>query len=411
MRYSRELIRTSKGAKIFDSVNATLLQQAGFVSQTMAGVYTFLPLGWRVLNKIEDIIRGEMDKLGAEMLMPAIVPEALWRETGRLDTVSILMGTRPANAASRKKNDASYILNPTHEEVITPIVRHLKPSYKDLPFAVYQIQTKFRNEERPKSGLLRGREFRMKDLYSFHATSEDFENFYNHAKEVYQATFGHLGIGQDTVIALASGGEFTREYSHEFDTRCDTGEDTVCYDEVEDVYYNEEVAPAAVKKRGDCFRAAEVGNIFPLGTKFSEAFNYYFRDETGQRNPVIMASYGIGSSRVMGVLVEKYHDDRGIIWPEAVAPFRVHLVGLALEKEDVRRRADEVYKQLTARGIEVLYDDRTTASVGEKLADADLIGIPWRVVVSPKTGQSVEIKKRNESEAQIGDLETLWRML
>src|SRR3989344_8238888 len=219
MRYSRLLLKTNKDAKQFDSVNATLLSQAGFIHQAMAGVYTFLPLGWRVLNKIENIIREEMDTVGAEMLMPAIVPTALWEQTGRLATVSVLMGTKPANEEARKRNDASYILNPTHEEVITPIAQRFKPSYKDLPFAVYQIQTKFRNEERPKSGLLRGREFRMKDLYSFHATQEDFQHYYDEVKEVYVRIFERLGMGNATVVALASGGGFTTEYSHEFEVR------------------------------------------------------------------------------------------------------------------------------------------------------------------------------------------------
>src|SRR3989344_4234473 len=218
MRYSSLMIKTNKEAHEFDSVNATLLQKGGFIERTMAGVYTYLPLGWRVLNKIENIIREEMDKVGTEMLMPALAPRQLWQQTGRQD-IDILFMASGANEASIKKNNASYIINPSHEEIITPIAQKIKTSYKDLPFAVYQIQTKFRNEERPKSGLLRGREFRMKDLYSFHATEEDFQHYYDEVKEVYVRIFERLGMGNATVVALASGGGFTTEYSHEFEVR------------------------------------------------------------------------------------------------------------------------------------------------------------------------------------------------
>ena len=411
MRYSRLLLKTNKDAKQFDSVNATLLSQAGFIHQAMAGVYTFLPLGWRVLNKIENIIREEMDTVGAEMLMPAIVPTALWEQTGRLATVSVLMGTKPANEESRKRNDASYILNPTHEEVITPIAQRFKPSYKDLPFAVYQIQTKFRNEERPKSGLLRGREFRMKDLYSFHATQEDFQHYYDEVKEVYVRIFERLGLGNATVVALASGGDFTTEYSHEFDVRLEAGEDTVYYDERNDVHYNSEVAPAEVRERGDSFTVSEIGNTFPLGTKFSQAFAYTYRDAAGVMQPVIMASYGIGTSRIMGVLVEKFNDDRGMVWPAAVAPFTVHLLGLNAGKANVRERADTVYDQLQQAGVEVLYDDRPDISAGAALADADLIGVPWRAIVSEKTGDQIEVKARREQETRLVSAKGLFHLV
>ncbi len=400
MRYGQLLIKTAKEMRPADSVNATLLQQAGFIEQVMAGVYAYLPLGWRVLNKIENIIRAEMDTLGAEMLMPAIVPTALWERTGRLATMDVLMTTQPANWAAKAKHDATYVLNPTHEEVITPIAQKRKFSYKELPFAVYQIQTKFRNEARPKSGLLRCREFRMKDLYSFHATEQDRRSFYERTKEVYATTFQRLGLGQDTVMAKASGGDFTQEFSHEFDTRCAGGEDTVYYDETHDVYYNAEVAPEAVKRQGRSFAAAEVGNIFPLGTKFAQAFGYCYIDKQGRQQLVHMASYGIGSSRIMGVLVEKYHDESGIIWPAAVAPFTVHLVGLNMEQPAVRQQAEAVYEQCVAAGADVLFDDRREVAAGEKLADADLLGIPWRAVVSKKTGTEVELKRRSERTVQ-----------
>lgn len=404
MKYSNLLLKTTKEAKEYDSVNATLLQKGGFIDQTMAGVYTFLPLGWRVLSKIENIVREEMDKVGAEILMPALSPRSLWEQTNRTG-IDVLFEALGANDASRKKNPSGAILNPTHEEIITPIAQQMKPSYKDFPYAVYQIQTKFRNEERPKSGLMRGREFRMKDLYSFHISDADRKEYYERVREVYRTIFQRLGIGDDTVIAYASGGDFTKEFSEEFQTRCDAGEDTIYYDEKNDAYYNKEVAPPEVKERGNSFSASEVGNIFPLGTKFTSAFKYTYRDENGQEQLVHMASYGIGTSRIMGVLVEKFHDDRGIIWPEAVAPFAVYLAALSKGEDEVADRAANVYEQLTQAGISVLYDDRPAASPGEKLSDADLLGIPWRVVVSKKTGEQIELKRRNEQETKMMSVE------
>lgn len=407
MRYSQLLLNTNKQARQFDTINATLLQKGGFIDQTMAGVYTYLPLGWRVLNKIENIIRQEMDQFGAEMLMPAMAPEKLWQDTGRLETVDILMKAIAANDPSRKKNKANYILNSTHEEVITPIVKKNKPSYRDLPFAVYQIQTKFRNEERPKSGLLRGREFRMKDLYSFHATEEDLHTFYDSVKEGYQRIFDQLGIGEQTVIAKASGGDFTKDFSHEFNTKCETGEDTVYYDAENKEYYNQEVAPQAVIEAGESHQVCEVGNIFPLETKYSKAFDYYYVDQNSQKNPVYMASYGIGSSRVMGVIVELFHDDKGIIWPENIAPYQVYLTTINADDPQVEQRGEELYQKLLAHNIEVMFDDRKSASAGEKLTDADLIGTPWRLVISSRTGNKIEAKKRDEQETNLLTIEQL----
>lgn len=407
MRYSKLLLRTNKEARQFDSINATLLQKAGFVDQTMAGVYTYLPLGWRVLNKIENIIREEMDTVGTEMLMPSLAPKTLWETTGR-DDMNILFKATGANEASVKRNNATYIINPSHEEIITPIALKTKPSYKDLPFAIYQIQTKFRNEERPKSGLMRGREFRMKDLYSFHATEEDMMAYYEQVKNIYMTIFTRLGIGDDTYITNASGGDFTKEFTHEFQTTCVNGEDTIYIDREKREAWSEEVVSEEDKKNLETQQASEVGNIFPLGTKYSEAFGYLYADESGNKNPVIMASYGIGSSRVMGVLVEKFHDDKGIVWPGSVAPFQVHLTVInALQDEKIRDKGETIYKALVDEGIEVLIDDRESVSGGEKLADADLIGIPWRVVVSPKTGDNLELKKRNEEKAELVSVEKL----
>lgn len=411
MRYSHNLIKTNKEARQFDSVNATLLQKGCFIDQTMAGVYSYLPLGLKVLQNIEQIIREEMDTVAAEILLPALVPKKIWETTGRLETVDVLFAAGPANRGSRQRNDSSYILNSTHEDTLTPVVQKYMGSYRDLPFAVYQIQTKFRNEERPKSGLLRGREFRMKDLYSFHASDSDREQYYNLIKKVYVRIFERLGLGDDTVIALASGGDFTTDYSHEFQTKVDSGEDTIFYDEATDTYYNKEVAPPELIEKSLGITTCEVGNIFPLGTKFTQAFGYTFTDKTGQQLPVYMASYGIGSSRIMGVIVEKFHDDRGIVWPKAVAPFMVQLVAITGNNDAIKDRADAVYEKLRAAKISVLYDDREGTTAGGKLADADLIGCPWRVVVSAKTGEQIEAKQRQENSAKLTSLDEFLRQL
>lgn len=411
MRFSKLVLGTVKEMRQLDSVNATLLQKAGFIHQTMAGVYTLLPLGFRVLTKIETIVREEMEALGAEMLMPSLAPRSLWEQTGRLNEMDVLLEARGGNKASRAINDATYVLNSTHEEIITPIVRRFRPSYKDLPCAVYQIQTKFRNEPRPKSGLMRGREFRMKDLYSFHASEGDFKDFYERAKQAYRRTFNRLGLGEITHEVLASGGSFTKEYSHEFDTACEAGEDTIYLDEDNNVRYNKEVAPVEVRKKYQPYQAAEVGNIFPLGIKYSQAFNYYVIDEQGRRQPVYMGSYGLGTTRVMGVLVEIFHDDQGIIWPAAVAPCTVHLLGLNLDSGSVRQRAEAAYEKLKENNQEVLYDDRRQTAAGEKFMEADLIGIPWRVVVSEKTGKQVEVKRRGEDNGQMMKIEQLLTLL
>lgn len=555
MKYSQLHIKTNKSAKDFSSVNATLLIKAGFIDQTMAGVYSFLPLGLRVLTKIENIVREEMDKIGVEISMPALSPKDLWEQTGRLHTVDVLMKTQGANEAALKKNNAEYVLNSTQEELVTPIAQKYLVSYSDFPAAFYQIQTKFRNEPRAKSGILRGREFRMKDLYSFHTSEADLKKYYNLVKDAYTKVFERLGLGDETYLTLASGGDFTKDYSHEFQTRCENGEDIIFYVKSKNLAYNREVAPAQapvmndsseemkpleevegqgiigvealaeylkipvekttktilfeteigevvaaavrggydineekllkivgckelklasaetvkrvtqaevgyagilnlptevkvfldesmkgrrnfecganrtnyhsinvnfgrdlsepqefydfkIAREGDSypetgevyevFKAAEVGNIFPLNTKFTKAFEFYFTDETGQRQPVYMGSYGIGTSRVMGVIVEKFHDEKGIIWPTQIAPFRVHLISLP----GVENQAQELYSKLQAQGIEVFWDDRDV-SAGNKFADADLIGIPIRLVVSQKTNGQVEWKERQTPETTL----------
>ncbi|HSX24707.1 MAG TPA: aminoacyl--tRNA ligase-related protein [Candidatus Andersenbacteria bacterium] len=400
MKYSSFFLRTTRDAKEFDSINATLLIKGGFIDQVMSGVYTILPIGLRVLNNIERIVREEMDHLGSELLMPSLSPVELWETTGRTG-VDVLFEARGANDASRKRNDGRYILNSTHEEVVTPLAKKNRLSYKDFPFAVYQIQTKFRNEERAKSGLMRGREFRMKDLYSFHTSEEDLLAFYEKAKVAYMNVFTRMGLGQDTKITKASGGDFTTGFSHEFQTICESGEDIIYINKETGEAFNKEVAPA----EGDFTQhnASEVGNIFPLNTKFSKAFDYTYTDEQGKQQIVYMGCYGIGTSRLMGVIVEKFHDEKGIIWPKSIAPFTVYLASLNTDDEEIRKQADDVYQELTKAGIETLYDDRNVAP-GAKFSDADLLGIPYRVVVSKKTGNQVELKERTQDSSLLLDI-------
>ena len=570
MLYSKLFGKTKKDSKKYDSANATYLIKAGFIDQVMAGVYTYLPLGLRVLNKIENIIREEMNEIGDEVYMPSLTPQALWEQTGRLETVDVLMKTVPANKFALAKHSSEYILNPTHEEVVVPLGQKFNLSYKDFPFALYQIQSKFRNEPRVKSGLLRGREFRMKDLYSFHISIEDFKKYYEKSKEVYFKVFERLGLKDDTVIVLASGGSFTDDYSHEFQTFCETGEDVIFFAKSKNVYYNREVAPSLapkivendkemlpkkdvlgkgiigvrelanflkipvekttktlifetddnrviavairggyninedklrkivkcktlkfasaetvkkmtgaevgyagilnlpreveiffdesaanrlnfecganktnyhsvnvnfgrdlpipkkfydikMAKEGDLFpetkevyqvkKAAEVGNIFPLYTKFTDAFEYKFIDQEGKQQPIYMGCYGIGPSRIMGVIVEKFNDEKGIIWPKSVAPFQVHLIGLDLKEESVKKKVYQVYQALEKHKIEVLFDDREEVTAGNKFSDADLIGIPVRLVVSKRKGEKIEFKKRNGKKSEVMSFENVLKKL
>ena len=406
MKMTRMGVRPEKTPpKDAEAVNQKLLIQAGFIHQEMAGVYSFLPLGLKVITKIENIVRKHMDEIGSELLMPALSPKENWRTTGRLETIDVLFKASAANSVSLAKSDAEYILCPTHEDVVTPLVQGYNMSYKDLPVAVYQIQTKFRNEPRAKSGLLRCREFRMKDLYSFHATEADWKKYYEESKNVYMDIYNEIGIGKDTTIALASGGDFTKEFSHEFQTRCENGEDTIYLDKTTGIAYNKEVKPDGADNNPnfEIFSASEVGNIFPLGTKFTKAFGYEYTDKDGIKKPVIMSSYGIGISRLMGVLVEKFHDDKGIIWPKNVAPFLVNLIDIQQPEE-----AKKIYERLQKEGVECLWDDRDM-NPGGKFADAELIGCPIRVLVSQRSLDSggVELKLRNETESKVVSIEKM----
>jgi len=410
MKISQLFTKTSKTSTAdADSINAKLLTQAGFITKQMAGVYIFLPLGLRVLNKIEDIIREEMNTVGGnEVLMPTLTLEENYEVTGRDKTLNdVLFRTSGAG-------DSKMVLNPTHEEIVTPLVQKFVFSYQDLPKSVYQIQTKFRNEARAKSGLLRGREFRMKDMYSFHTDEKDLDKYYDEVIEAYFRVYERVGLGNGrTVLTYASGGAFSK-YSHEYQTLAQSGEDTIFICEKCNIAVNKEIAdeqnvcPKCGNKKLVEKKAIEVGNIFKLKDKFTTPFKFFYQDEKGKQQVAQMGCYGIGPSRILGTLVEVFHDDRGIIWPESVAPYKVYLMALGKEEEG-KKEADKIYKQLVEEGIEVLYDDRENASAGEKLADADLIGLPYRVVVSKKTLEKggVEIKARNSDKVEIIEVKKL----
>ena len=395
MRQSQLFTKTRREAPADEvSKNAILLTRAGFIHKEMAGVYDFLPLGLRVLNKIIGIIREEMNSLGAEELfMSSLQRKEIWERTDRWGDEKVDNWFK-----TKLKDGAELGLGFTHEEPITNMLPQFISSYKDLPLSVYQFQTKFRNETRAKSGIMRTREFIMKDLYSFSIDTAQHEDFYNKVAEVYKRIFNRVGIGHKTYMTRASGGSFSK-FSHEFQTLTEAGEDTIYIaDEEKKEATNKELGEA----QGEEHKAVEVGNIFTLGTRFSDP-DLKFKDEKGESHPVYMGSYGIGPARLMGTIVEILSDEKGMIWPKEVAPFRVHLISI---NQNVQ--ADEVYQALEARGIEVLYDDRDMRA-GEKFADADLIGIPTRVVIGDKFAETkmLEVKERGASEVRVMPLEEL----
>ncbi|MDO8474424.1 MAG: aminoacyl--tRNA ligase-related protein [bacterium] len=402
MRQSQLFTKTLKDApRDEESTNAKLLIRAGFVHKEMAGVYTFLPLGLRVLKNIENIIREEMNRAGGqELFMPALHPKENWKQTGRWDSLDTLF--RFTSYYTKQE----YALGATHEEIVVPLAKTLISSYRDLPQYVYQIQNKFRDEKRAKSGILRSREFLMKDLYSFHKDEADLDAYYETMKDSYKRIFERAGIGHVTHLTFASGGTFSK-YSHEFQTITQAGEDTIYLCEKCGVAVNEEiikdqpVCPECQNKNLKQEKAVEVGNIFKLGTKYSEPFRLTYKDEKGKENLVVMGCYGIGLNRLMGVVAEVFHDEKGILWPKVLAPALVHLLSLAGGEQ----QADELYKDFQNKGIEALYDDRRDSSPGEKFTDADLIGIPLRIVVSAKTYSEgkVGVKKRNEKQERLID--------
>ena len=400
MKQSKLFTKTSKTfPKDEVSKNAQLLIRAGFINKEMAGVYSFLPLGLRVLNKISDIVRDEMNKVGGQEVYMTVLqsPEA-WQKSGRWSDEVVDNWFK-----TQLKNGSEVGLGFTHEEALTALLKRFVSSYKDLPFYLYQIQEKFRNETRAKSGIMRGREFFMKDLYSFSRSKKEHDEFYEKIKQSYLNVFTRVGLGDRTYITFASGGTFSK-YSHEFQTVTEAGEDIIYIDKEKNIAINQEVYIDEVikdlgldKEKMIKAKAVEVGNIFSLGYKFSEALNLTYKDEAGKEELVYMGSYGIGPSRLMGAVAEILSDEKGMVWPESIAPFRVHLISLNKDEE-----AEKIYDELVGAGIEVLFDDRDVRA-GEKFADSDLIGIPYRVVVSEKSlGQGgVEIKKRNQVESEI----------
>jgi prolyl-tRNA synthetase len=415
MRQSQLFTKTQKEApKDEVSKNARLLIQAGYVYKEMAGVYAYMPLGLKVLNNIISVIREEMNAIGGqELSLTALQDPRVWESSGRWDDTVLDVWFK-----TKLKNDSELGLGTTHEEPLTDLVSSFVSSYRDLPFSAYQFQTKFRNETRAKSGIMRCREFIMKDLYSFSRNKEEHDIFYEKVSNAYLNIFNRLGIGHLTYKTFASGGSFSK-YSHEFQTITDAGEDTVYIHEEKKIAINQEVYTDEVlhdlgvtKDELVPKTAVEVGNIFTLGTKFSDALKLSFINEQGISESVFMGSYGIGPGRVMGTIVEVLSDDKGIVWPESIAPFRVHMLLLG-DTEEVKQNAETLYNTLQEKGIEVLFDDRAQVTNGEKFADADLLGMPWRIVVSSRSLSSggFEIKKRTEDSGVIVDTSALLTML
>lgn len=409
MKRTNLFTKTTKTAPADEtSLNASLLIRAGYVHKEMAGVYAYLPLGLRTLEKIKTIIRKEMNAIGGEeLLMTNLQPTDVWRSTGRWndDTVDIWFKTQ-------LKNDEPLGLAWSHEEPILKMLSEYVYSYKDLPVSVYQFQTKLRNELRAKSGIMRGREFLMKDMYSVHADKADLERFYNQVIEAYQRIYDSLGIGKNTFVTFASGGAFTK-FSHEFQTICEAGEDWLYLDRSNNIAVNEEVLESAAKdlrldkNKLEKVRSAEVGNIFNFGTDKARQMGINFQTKDNQSQPLYYGSYGIGVTRVMGVIAELFADDKGLVWPDSVAPFKVSLVTIGCD-EAVLSAAQRVIEILEKSDIDVLWDDRDVRP-GEKFADSDLIGLPHRIVISPKTVEAgiIEYKARNQSESKLIDLEQL----
>lgn len=415
MKQSQLFTKTRKEAPADEvAKNAELLTRAGFIHKEMAGVYTYLPLGLRVINKIENIIREEMNAIGGqEVSMTALQDPELWKKTDRWSDEKVDVWFK-----TKLKNDTELGLGCTHEEPITNMMTNFISSYRDLPLFVYQFQTKFRNELRAKAGILRGREFLMKDMYSFCKDEAEHNEFYEKSKVAYMNVYKRVGLGHLTYIVFASGGMFSK-YSHEFQTITSVGEDLIYVDENSGIAVNKEVLNDEVLnslgvKRENLVekKAIEVGNIFTYGKRYSEPLNLNFTNEAGETLPVFMGAYGIGLGRLMGTVVETLSDDKGIIWPESIAPFEVHLLMLG-EDEKVKAQANEIYEKLQGEGVEVLFDDRREVSAGEKFADADLLGMPYRAVVSARSIEAggIELKKRTEEKSSVVSTEEFLKVL
>ncbi len=410
MRVSEVFTKTSKTAPADEvAKNAQLLIRAGFVYKEMAGVYAYLPYGLRVIEKIKQIVREEMNTIRSnELIMTGLQRKDVWDKTGRWsdEVVDVWFKTK-------LQDETELGLGWSHEEPIVEMLKNYVHSYKDLPISLYQFQTKMRNELRAKSGIMRGREFVMKDMYSFHDSSEALDVYYNETIEAYKRVYERLGIGEDTYVTFASGGAFTK-FSHEFQTICDAGEDVIYLHREKNIAVNEEVIDDAVKELGiareelEKVKTAEVGNIFNFGAQKTDEMGLKFTNRDGQPDSIYMGSYGIGITRAMGVIVEKFADDKGLVWPEAVAPYRVYLATIG----EVSEQVEALYAELEDKGVEVLYDDRDVRP-GEKFADADLLGIPHRVVLSPKLIEqgSFEYKARTSEEVSILTKEDLLAIL
>lgn len=397
MRQSELFIKTLKEApKDEVAMNAALLTRAGFIHKIGAGIYAYLPLGLRVIKKIERIVREEMNAIkGQELLLPALHPKEYWHTTGRWKNFDALY-----KIVAHEKRE--YGLGPTHEEIIVPVAKTFIQSYKDLPCYLYQIQTKFRDEPRAKSGLLRGREFIMKDLYSFHADEKDLEDYYEKAAKAYEVIFRRCGL--EAIRTKASGGTFSK-FSDEYQVITPAGEDTIFVCEKCNLAWNMEVVENKTVC-GQCAnplkeeRGAEVGNIFKLGVKYSKPFALTFQDTNGEKKDVIMGCFGIGISRIMGVVSEVHHDEKGLLWPEEIAPFALHLLKFKVKDASLEKTQEDIYEKFLRKRVEILYDDRNVSD-GSKLVEADLLGIPWRAIVSERALRQgkIEIKQRSQNES------------
>lgn len=398
MRMTQLFTKTSKTAPSDEvAKNAQLLIRAGYVYKEMAGVYAYLPLGLRVLENIKQIVREEMNAIdSSELIMTGLQRKEVWEKTGRWDDEVVDNWFKTA-----LKDGTELGLGWSHEEPIVEMMKQYVRSYKDLPISVYQFQTKMRNELRAKSGIMRGREFVMKDMYSFHATKEDLEAYYNRAIEAYTRIYNRLGVGEDTYVTFASGGAFTK-FSHEFQTICDAGEDVIYLHREKNIAINEEVIDDAIKELGvsrdelEKVKTAESGNIFNFGTQKTDEMGLYFTDIDGERKSLYIGSYGVGVTRMMGVIAEKMSDDKGLVWPENIAPFRAQLVSIG---EQGAAEAERLYAELADKGIEVLYDDRDERP-GTKFADAELMGMPWRVTVSDRLVEQGKVELTNRASGE-----------
>jgi prolyl-tRNA synthetase len=414
MRRSQLFTKTTKNLPADETArNAQLLIQAGYIYKVMAGVYAYTPLGLSVIEKIKQIVREEMNAVqGQELIMSNLQPREHWEVTKRWDDAVVDIWFK-----TRLKDDTEVGLAWSHEEAIIEMMKQYVSSYRDLPISVYQFQVKLRNELRAKSGVMRGREFIMKDMYSMCVDAKQHDNYYNSIIEAYQKVYERLGIGQDTYVTFASGGAFTK-FSHEFQTVCEAGEDVIYLHRGKNIAINEEVLDEeslnqlGVKRQElEEVKSSEVGNIFNFGTEKSQQMNFAFTNEQGERQFVHLGSYGIGITRLIGVIAEKFADEKGLVWPEAVAPATVYLARLG-ETSASSQQADALYSELTASGVEVIYDDRDVRA-GEKFADADLLGIPYRVVVSDKTAadKQYELKNRTANDVEMIDKDKLLKRL